>query len=62
MPVELGEEIVSVLDIQRVLLELCLQTMKFLDVVQGHLLGLQVNLRRSCTEHPPQLMRCQVSS
>ena len=62
MSVELGEEVISILDIQRVLLKLCLQTMKFLDVVQGHLLGLQVDLCRSCTEHPLQLMRCQVSS
>ena len=52
MSVELGEEVISILDIQRVLLKLCLQTMKFLDVVQGHLLGLQVDLCRCCTEHP----------
>ena len=62
MSVELGEEVIGILDIEWVLLELCLQTMKLLDVVQGHLLGLEVDLCRSCAEHPPQLMPCQVSS
>ena len=40
MSVKLGEELIGILDIEWVLLELCLQTMKLLDVVQCHVLGL----------------------
>ena len=62
MSVKLSEELIGILDIKWVLLELCLQPMKFLDVVQCHLLGPQVHLCRSCTDHPLQLMHRQVSS